>query len=280
MEQLPSESGIVPLDKGALAYVLIDIAGARPILEGISYLPMADKNMKQMLDKTQSAAMAVFMPSYEESRRFQLVTWGNYPASGSSIAFGANKDWIRLRSLFPRSDYWYSEAAQMSVVVKPKLAYVLATMTKVPRNPMTSSDGIKIPDGFFEFARGSSLSCWLPDPGAILKQTLNDMGVPLEFPAEQLFICLFPEEDQKYTAQIKIKFKFIGQARVLTNLLFLARRNFTPPPKGAASAQDSAAILPSLLFANPAVQDNNTVFLKLPPLSANDISLLFSLFSL
>jgi len=280
-EKTQLESGLVPLDKGALAYALVDVPKARPILEGISYIPLDDKNMKQILDRTQRAAVAVFSHSSEDDRLFQLVSWGRYPASGSSIAFGASKDWIK-RSEPTTPPYWYSEKAQMSVVVKPAQIYVMATMAKIPRSPVSSPDGIKIPEGFVEFSKGAGLSCWLSSPGPILRQKLNEMGIPLGIPAEQLFICLFPEKGQNYEARIKITFQFIGQARILTNLLFIARRNYIPPDKNAdnSPAQDSAAMFSSLLFTNPAVQEGNALLLKSPPLSVHDISLLFSMFSL
>ena len=281
-DQPPFESGIMPLDKGAVAYVLIDVAGSRPIIDKLSYIPMADKRMQQIIDKTQTAVMAVFMPSSEETRRFQLLSWGDYPASGSSLVFGANKEWIKLRSSLTTPSYWYSEKAQMSVVVKSKQAYVLASMIRFPRTPIPASEGIKIPNGFSEFGKNAALSCWLSEPAPILRQKLNEMGIPLEIPAEQLFISLFPQGDQKYEAQVKISFQHNGQARIVTNLLYIARRNYVPPVKDANSSSDqnNAAMMSSLLFANPVVQDGNSLFLKSPPLSVDDIALLFSAFSL
>jgi hypothetical protein len=290
----PLESGVMPLDQGAAAYVLIDAANSRPIIDKLSYIPMNDKRMQQMLDRTQTAAMAVFMPSSDETRRFQLTSWGSYPAFGSNIAFGTNKDWIKLRSASPKNSYWYSEKSQMSVAVKPAQAYVLTSITKFPRNPVPSPEGVKIPGGFGEFVRGAALSCWLSDPGPILKKKLNDMGLQMEIPAEQLFISLLPADGQKYEANVKIIFQHTGQARIVANLLFIARRNFVPPavPQPApvsqsaekntngASAQESAAMLSSLLFANPAVQEGNSILLKPPPLGVDEIALLFSMFSL
>ncbi|MDR2922511.1 MAG: hypothetical protein LBU85_04100 [Treponema sp.] len=288
----PFESGVVPLDKGASAYILADVANAKPILEGISYIPLNDKNMKQMIDRTRNAAVAVFLPSSEETRRFQLVSWGSYP-SGSSIAFGANKEWKKQRSASLNTIYWHSDKAQISVSLTSSRAYVLAAMTKAPHDPIPSDEGIKLPDGFGEFGKDAVLSCWLSDPGPVLKQKLNEMGVPLEIPAEQLFIRLLPQDGQKYEANIKIIFKHFGQARILTNMLFIARRNFmassvsqtpsvsqTEKSANGASDQESAAMLSSLLYANPAVQDGNTLLLKLPPLGVDEIALLFSMFSL
>jgi len=295
------ENGVVPLDKGAAAYALIDVARARPIMEGISYIPLNDKNMKLMLDRTRSAALAVFTPSPGDDRRFQLVSWGNYPASGASMAFGTNKAWKKQKSASLNTVYWHSEKAQMSVAVGSSQAFVLVAMTKIPHDPIPSLEGIKIPDGFGEFARDAVFSCWLPDPGPSLNQKLKGMGLPLEIPAEQLFISMFPHDDQAsasqpsspaetlYEAHIKITLPGETQARAIVALLSLAR-TFMPPiklPSPAESsdsqeilAQKSAEMMVYILFANPIVQEGDSLIIKTPPLNARDISLLFSMFSL
>jgi len=277
-EQTLLESGVVPLDAGAAVYVLADVPKARPILEKISYIPANDKNVKMMLDKTKTAALAVFLPSVEDSRRFHLVSWGGYP-SGSDIAFGTNKDWKKQRSASAKSSYWHSEKSQMSVAVTPSRAYVLAAMTKIPYDPIPSSEGIKIPDGLGEFGKGSVLSCWLSEPRSILNQKLRETGIPLEIPADKLFICLFPADQQKYEAHVKITVPSASQARALATFITLGRA-FMAPPGAGGSAQNSAEMLSSLLFANPVVQEDNSLSLKSQPLSADEISLLFSMFSL
>jgi len=287
-ELAPWESGVVPLDKGASAYVLIDVVNARPILEKISYIPTTDKNVKMMIDKTRSAVLAVFSPSSKETRRYQLVSWGSYPASGSSIAFGTNKDWKKQRSI--KMAYWHSAKSQMSVAVSPSMAYVLAAMTKDPHDPVPSSEGIKIPDGFGEFARGAVFSCWLSEPRSVFNQKLREMGIPLEIPAEQFFVSMFPAEGQAsasrpmYEANIKITVPSAAQARAVVNVISLARVFMPQAPLADSAinggAQNSAAALASFLFANPVVQEGSSLLIKLPPLGVNEIALLFSILSL
>jgi len=291
-ELTPLESGIVPLDKGASAYVLIDVINARPILEKISYIPMTDKNIKTMIDKTRSAVLAVFTPSSEETRRYEMVSWGSYPASGSSIAFGSNKNWTKQRSASSNMVYWHSAKSQMSVAVSPSRAYVLAAMTQDPHDPVPSSEGIKIPDGFGEFGKGAVLSCWLSNPRSVFTQKLREMGIPLEIPAEQFFISLFPAVEQAsaskpasrsaYEAHIKIVVPSVSQARAVANVIAFARA-FMPPAQSdedGESARNSAVALASILFANPVIQEGNSLLLKTPPLGVNEISLLFSMLSL
>jgi len=287
-ELTPLESGIVPLDKGASAYVLIDVINARPILEKISYIPMTDKNIKMMIDKTRSAVLAIFTPSSEETRRYEMVSWGSYPASGSSIAFGSNKNWTKQRSASSNMVYWHSARSQMSVAVNPSRAYVLAAMTQDPHDPVPSSEGIKIPDGFGEFGKGAVLSCWLSNPRSVFNQKLREMGIPLEIPAEQFFISLFPAEKQAsasrpaYEAHIKIVVPSVSQAKAVANVIAFARA-FMPSAQSdedGESAQNSAVALASILFANPVIQEGNSLLLKTPPLGVNEISLLFSMISL
>ena len=291
-EQTLLESGVVPLNEGASAYALVDVQKARPILEKISYIPANDKNMKLMLDKTQTAAVAVYLPSAEDARRFHLVSWGGYP-SGSGIAFGTSKDWKKQRSA--KSSYWHSEKSQMSVVVTPSQAYVLAAMTKTPYDPIPHPEGIKIPDGLGEFGKDAVLTCWFSDPRSILNQKLRESGIPLEIPAEQLFICLFPADGQAsasqsvYEAHIKIYVPGASQARAVATFIALGRAFMAPPARQPiapnegekdGAVQNGGAMLSYILFANPVVQEDNSLILKLPPLSADDISLLFSMFSL
>jgi len=288
-EQSPLETGVMPLDKGASAYALVDVADARPILEGISYIPLDDKNMKYMLDRTHSAALAVFTPSVEDDRRFQLVSWGSYPASGSSMAFGSNKDWTKQRSASLNMVYWHSSKAQLSVAVSSSQAYVLAAMTKTPHDPIASAGGVTIPGGFGEFAKGAVFSCWLSDPGPMLSQRLKSANIPLEIPAEQLFIRMFPASAPQpaYETHVQITLPSATHARTIASFISIARA-FMPPAQPASAlqpgdnggAQNSDAAFMSLLFANPVVQEGSSLLFTLPPLNARDISLLFSMFSL
>jgi hypothetical protein len=290
-EQILFESGMVPLDKGASAYVLVDMAHARPILEKISYIPTTDKNVKQMLDRTRSAVAAVFLHSSEETRRFQLVSWGSYPASGSSIAFGSNKAWKKQRSASLNLVYWHSEKSQLSIAVTPSQAYVLAAMTKDPHDPIPSAEGIKFPDGFDEFGKGAVLSCWLSDPSSIFNKKLREMGIPLEIPAEQFFVRLLPADDQVsasqpvsasqiYEAHVKITVPSAAQARALANVISFARAFIPSAPLDEDGAQSKIALLSAMLFTNPIVQEGGSLLIKTPASSVNEIALLFSIFSL
>ena len=285
-ELAPWESGVVPLDRGASVYALVDVVNARPILEKISYIPATDKNVKMMIDKTRSAVLAVFTPSSTETRLFQLVSWGSYPASGSSLAFGANKDWKKQKSAFLDSVYWHSDKAQLSVAVTSSQAYVLVAMSKDPHDPIPLSGGIKIPDGFREFAGASVLSCWLSEPGLVMNQKLKTAGIPLEIPAEQFFVSLFPADGQTsalqpaYEAHIKIIVPSATQARAVATFLSIGRAFMPPAGSNEGGAQNGAAALASILFANPVVQEGSSLLIKTPPLGINEISLLFSMVSL
>jgi hypothetical protein len=156
-------------------------------------------------------------------------------------------------------------------------------MTKIPHDPIPSPEGIKIPDGFGEFAKDSVFSLWLSNPGPALNQRLKEMGIPLEIPAERLFIRVYPSEGQKYEAHIKITLPGAAQARTIVSFLTLARSFMSPETQSGedkSTLQNSAAMLSSLLFANSVIQEEGSLLFKLPPIGAQEISLLFSMFSL
>ena len=108
------------------------------------------------------------------------------------------------------------------------------------------------------------------------------MGIPIELPAEQLFIGLFPgAEDQpaggepEYTITIRLQFSNETQARGLTAVLGLARGFFSP---GADFTR--FGMLAAILFSNPPVQDGKYIDIKTPILSLREVASLFDLFLL
>jgi len=182
--------------------------------------------------------------------------------------------------------YWHSEKSQLSVAVTPKQAYVLAAMTKDPHDPIPSTEGIKLPDGFGEFSKGAVLSCWLSDPRAVFNQKLREMGIPLEIPAEQFFVRLLPVDGQAsasqpvYEAHVKITVPSTAQARAVANVISFARSFMLSAPLNEDSSQNKTAALASMLFTNPVIQEGSSLLIKTPSISVNEIALLFSILSL
>jgi hypothetical protein len=276
----PDDAGFFPLEPGARSYMVIDVQNARPILNQLSFINTNDEQFQQMLDQTRFAAAAVYQS--EHLRGYRLAAWGSYPASRAKIALGASKGWKKQRSPIAGDDYWYSPEGGLSIALTAGRAFVAAAAGNVsdispyiPTDPFSAAPGTAIPEGFNEFRKGAVLACWIDNPGPAKKQKLMEMGIPLELPAEQLFVSLFPADEQRYEARLKIQVAGANQARGLAMVFALARGFLSP-----SAASDSSATLGSILFANPPVQDGNALIITSAPLTAGEVSLLFTMFSL
>lgn len=281
------ESEYIPLEPGALVYVFADVQGSRPILDLIQIREMNEKQSKQMLDRTRSAAAALYPP--ESGRRFQLTAWGDYPSFRAGMAFGMSKNWKKRHSATGGLPYWYSAKDRLSVALNAKQAFVSAPVNDVPDEPFLRTPGLEAPEGFLEFRRGALISCWLEDPAVLINQIFEKMRLPLQLPAERIFVSLFlaadrPESgvivttgetgDRQYDAMIRIQVSGATQARALVTLFTLARSFIA----AGMVQEDGPAALAALLFANPPVQDGRNLNIKIDALTGKDIALLFSFF--
>jgi hypothetical protein len=284
----PDDAAYIPLNSGASAYIAADIQNARFILNDLDFININDEQFQQMLDQTQFAVAGIYAP--QGARRYQLTAWGSYPASKAKIALGASKGWKKQRSQIAGDDYWYSAKEGLSIAITAGRAFVSVASGNapdIPTDPFPVTPGTVIPEGFNQFREGSILSCWFADPGPAINQKLMEMGLPLEIPAQQLFVSLFPEdeenpaekrtaENQRYVAHLQIQVAEETQARALT-MMFALVRNFIPLQ---ADANNPATLLPLILFANPPAQDGNNLRITAAPLSAQEIALLLKFFSL
>jgi hypothetical protein len=276
-------SGEIALDPEAFAYIFIDVPNARPIIDRLSIIPSKNKSVRQMLDKTRTAAAAINLEGRKEAGRFQLIAWGEYPVRGARMAFGTNREWKKHRSALTGSNYWYSAKDQLSVGLSQRQAFVSAS-DEGPRDPFPAGVGAQIPGGFSGFSEGSLLSCWLNNPGPFVNQAISQMGIPLEIPLEQLFITVFAYEGgPDYEARFMMQAPSAAQARALANFFNIARAFMSlnaagPNPAGADAA--SMAILSSIMFQSPPKLEGDSLYLSSGPLSAGSIALLFSMFSL
>jgi len=276
----PDDAKYLPLEPGARAYIVTDVPNAQPILTNLNFVNnINNEQFQQMVDRTRFIAAAVYQA--ENLRSYRLAAWGDYPSSRAKMALGASKDWKKQRSPITGDNYWYSAQGAYAVALSTGRAFVSAAVGNtpdtppVPIDPFSAAPGTAIPEGFNEFRRGAVFSCWIDNPGPGINQKLMEMGIPLEIPAQQLFVSLFSVDEQRYEARLKIQVAGETQARALATLFSLARGflSFSAP-------SDSSAILGSILFANPPVQDGNALNITTAPLSVKDISLLFTMFSL
>jgi hypothetical protein len=278
------ESGSLPLQPGGAAYIVIDAGSSRPVLERLNFSFANNKQFRQMLDRTHSAVAAVYYKGNKQ--RYQLIAWGRYPVSRANMAFSFSSNWKKQCSAINGEAYWHSAQDRLSVALGPQEALVSIATGPSPVDPFSVS-GIdvpvktQIPEGFGAFSRGAALACWINSPASLLNQKLSEMDIPLELPAEKLFLSLFPADEGRaggerhYTAVIRIEVPSETQARALATILTIGRGFFSP---GAGSG--GAFGLADLLFSNAPVQDGNSLVITTDALSAGEISLLFDIFSL
>jgi hypothetical protein len=278
------EAALIPLEPGAFAYILTDVQETKPFLDA------PDKYLQQIVDATRYAAMAFYSPN--DTRRYHLAAWGNYPSSRAKMALGANKDWKKLRSGVTNSEYWHSEKDQLSVAMTSNQVFVSAARAKEPSDPFSAGPEIALPEGFNEFRRGSVLSCWFENPSTLIGQRLAEMGIALEIPAEQLFFSIFPVSgqtdsaaEQQYESVLRMQFSSETQATAVATLLSFTRGLFSlradpPDVKQGEGVSGIFTTLASLLFANPPVREGKSLIIKTNALDGENVSLLFKSFSL
>ena len=284
-ETIFPETGYLPLESGASAYIIVDVTNARPVFDYLNTSLMNNKQFRDIVNRTQLAMGAIFFPEYPGDQtisgnvpsmnklRYQLRAWGRYPSFRAKMAFGSNENWEKYRSGQSRTAYWHSARDRLSVAIDSGQAFVAAATGESPVDPIPVVTEVKIPDGFGEFSEGAVLSCWLEKPDVIVNKKLSEMGLPIELPAEQIFFCLLPDaEGHYYTANIMIQVPSPTQARALTVIFTLARGFLQEANSGGA------ALLASVLFSNPPVLDGRTLYIKTDALGPQEISLLFGLF--
>jgi hypothetical protein len=263
----------LPLEPGAAVYMIMDVGGARPVLDGMNFLEMDAGSTKQVLDMTKTAVAAVYPPG---PKRFQAVAWGKYPAFRTGLSFAFSSEWKKTKSASGAS-YWRSGKAGLSLSFNASQAYVS------DGDPFASSPGTALPEGFGAFSRGSVLACWLPEPDVPVGRLIAALGLPLQIPAEELFIGLYPAEEKKYEALIRIAMPSASQARAVAVLLNMTRTFLSSPENRPQIPEEAAprdlAALTVLLFANLPVQDGVFLSIKTAPLSETMASLLLQIFS-
>jgi hypothetical protein len=150
------------------------------------------------------------------------------------------------------------------MVVEQRRAFITASLTEEPFNPITSAPGVEIPEGFNEFRLGSPVSAWLDDPRPVFSRIFS--GVPVQFPVQELFLNLFIMQENQYEAMIRLQFENATQARGMAAILNIAR--------GFAGADPVS----SILFASPPIQSGQNVDIRSAALGEDEITLLLQMF--
>jgi len=257
------EMEYVPLDKNAFAYVFTNVKEARPILDILPVQQLKNWQAKLIMENTEMAAAALFLR--ESGRRFQVAGWGNYPSLRARIALFFNTSWKKQKSA--NGTYWYSALQKISVVINPKQVFAVA-WHDTHMNPVPEAGGIRLPEGFPSFIHGAALSCWMESPAALLTQILANEGIPINIPADQLFLNLYPKDENQYEVLLRLRFFNAAQARTIAAVLALAN----------SFSVENKSVIASIFFANPPVLYGRYIDLKTALLSEKEITLLLQMF--
>jgi hypothetical protein len=256
----------VPLESGASVYVFADVKEAAPILDILPIDELKDKQTKQLMDRTDFFAAGLFPK--ESGRRFQLVSWGNYPTSGAGMALGMNKNWAKMKS--KTGQYWYSAEDKLSIALESKQAFAASWLDDKSDTPVTQLPGIALPETFTEFRKNAPFSLWVNDPGPGINRIFDNREIPFPFQisVQCLFANLFNEEEKdgvkQYRTVIRMQFAEPRQARSIAALFGLAR----------GLLNNSNWLMAKFFFANPHVQEDRNIDVTSGLLTENDISLL------
>jgi hypothetical protein len=293
-------NGPLPLDGGAMLYLVAEVPQARSLLDRISIEGLAKEDAAQILDKTRYAAAAIFPPN--SGTRLQAVAWGNYPSFGAGLAFASAREWKKQQS--SAGPFWYSADRDISLAFNKVQAFAaLGPVERGPgftsgtgpsAGPYTRGPGVAIPGSFNAFKEGACLALWMENPAGPLDRFLEGLRLPIRIPAEEFLAALVllssPEEiagsgfqggaarpggaGPLYEIRLRIRAPSETNARSLM-ALFSTARIFIP---GAGNSGRSELL--SLLFARPPEQDGPYLNLRSAPVTEEDIALLFTLFSI
>jgi hypothetical protein len=302
--------GPLPLDGGALVYLVTDVSLARSFLDMFSIEGLGKAETAQVLDLTRYAAAAVFPP--DSGRRFQAAAWGNYPSFRARLALTGDRGWKRGRAA--AGSFWYSAERNAALAFNGTQAFaVLGTTGTGAANPVPApaagpyaqGPGVPVPQGFSAFREGACLALWIENPADPLGRFLEGLRLPIRIPAEELLAALVPLDPPEesgpleaprtrpqpgtpepqaagpgfagalYEIRLRIKTPTEANARTLMTLFSTARLFL---PQAARTAPETFELL-SLLFARPPVQEGAYLTVRTAPVNEGDIALLFNLFS-
>jgi hypothetical protein len=263
IEEADEFAAIAP---GGLVYFSIDVPRARPLLEKISLGGLSSVRNREALDRTESAAAAVYPE--ESGRRFLAAARGRYPDSRIGFSLAFSRDWKKVRSA--AGSYWRSEKHNLSIAVTGSRAYI----SDGP--PLIPPPGTKPPEGLEGLRRNAVLAGWVDDAATPINRFVQSLALPLQIPAERLLFGIYAAEDAKYDAVLHIATPSNSQARALVSIFSIARfylSNLDIEPGGPAA-------LAFIFFANNPVQEGTNLIIRTGTMDEDGIALLLNMFSL
>jgi hypothetical protein len=262
-------SSFTALDSGGLVYLWADISGARPILDQSQFAGFNGKRTADLLDRTAFVAAAVYPP--ETGKRFMVSAQGRYPSFWAGMSFAFSLSWKKRRSE-TGGRYWYSARENLSVFLNPRDALVS------DGDPFSQGSGPELPAVFGDMSPGAVLAGWITSVAEPLNRFIAKLNIPIQIPADQAVFALYPAEEGKYEAALRLETPTVSQSQALASMLSMLRV-FLPPDSSGADPASPLALLAALL-ANPPAVEGTALILRSRALESGSIALLFNAFSL
>ena len=273
------------LPAGGRLYIWADTVKARPLLDVITIEGFSGRDAAMMLDSTRAAAAVVFPEG--QDRRFFLAATGRYPRHRANFSLAFSRAWRRQRG-YSGGTYWYSRSNNIAISLGPNLALVSNT------DPFEAFARETPPQSFAEFRRGMALAGWMNNPSEPINGFLENLGLPLQIPAEDFFFGAahssngYEENDAApWELAFRIRAPSEADARSLLILFSTARffvQMMIPGELDGAHLSGETGMLSlqevaMMLFANVPEQDGEFLTLRINSLDPDSMALLFDMFS-
>jgi hypothetical protein len=265
------------LPEGARAYLWVDAVQGRPLLDVFSFEGMSVSDVpKQMLDRTDSVAAALFQDTPERS--FFLAARGSYPSAWTNFSLLFNRSWKKQKSSVEGS-YWYSRNDNLALALGPKLVLVSDS------DPYEASQTVIAPAGFSGFRRTHVMAGWMNSPAEPLSNFLVSLGIPLQIPAVDFFFgaAKMPAEAEIELWELifRVRTPSSTHARGILSLFNIARLYVLRSPETDFSDEDfyiSPQEAARLLLANSPELEGDSLILRTASMNATRLALLFNMF--
>jgi hypothetical protein len=249
------------LGGGAVLYLRVDTQRARPVLEAIAkQLPsdMGAKRVSQLLDRTESAAFALFAAG--SPRRYLIATRGRFPTGTGAFSLALNSEW-RKQTAASGKKYWRSTSGV-------SLAFSRDSALISDGEPFGTLVPLDRPAAYSSYIDGALLSGWIPEPAVLISSLLGEAGSQIRLPVDSLvFVLVRAEEPDHFVLESRLAAPSPERARSLSIILNLARSSL----KGNSS---STAVLMAQLFSEQPALDGKTLILRSTPMTSEEIALL------
>ena len=267
------------LPEGAAMYLWADVNEVRSLLEYISFDGLPLTQADAVLDRTETAAIA--LSGAGAGSRFLLSLRGKYPSFQAAFSMAFSREWKRTRSNTGKS-YWNSEYYGIGLALDSQIALV-SKGDPFEKVPASGFNAVRIPVSFDDFRAGTVMAGWIPD-SQIINDFLSNSGLPIQIPAEDFFFGVTKSHNAEDAWEIEfhIRTSTVLLARGLVNVITLARTLMFGFSSGGSIISDRASFVDFLpmIFANPPQRVDDILTIKTDSFTTGELSLLFNIFLL